>query len=653
MANLNIKTVKFNVERKFPSYIISAIIDCRFGYEGVKLINRPEELDNFYQGIVNREGYIKLLEGGASLYLTRLAKEGARNSTLRLLDNSFRYSHPENIYNIEYEDTSIISKPTISPDEVSLHGSRTYSYELDFRSSSMEDEDYIAVPSYSSSDLSYDDSTIFYFTNLDNSAESKKPNDFTPSVPLGTLGDKSMGINTSSEFNKDNRAKLIYDWYLGILPSEDIDSNGISRYELSGTPGDSNIEADLCVLDETNNKVTLVFSQPVRNIQYFRSNSLNPFTVRSNKNLNQELISISSKLDSIVSFRSKLVGDIDMSLTLKYIRNFEFELELTANFTSEYHYVTLDRDAPLYQGRSIYIEDVIDSDSEFIEASVHLGGRIYSETSDKYTEEQAKNLQGSYILSYGSGGVDLPTLVDGVIEYPFQRSLRLLSEYNKLSNLFLFEEFTNPLFQRECIQNYLYENTTVGIVNIPETETTEVGIRNYLLDDPERELVLYTYGRSELNSTLIDNSFFYALNCIEGNFKGKIIEDSIPKDVDPNVLELLESLRINTIDSNKDFHFVNEIINLESFLRPHYLMVANYVKIYLSRYLQSNLGLYPKDLENKVNIELSKVSEYSNLIDTLNVRSFTSTNNNLDLILDLNLRGLIGRSLDVIIKINK
>jgi hypothetical protein len=73
----------------------------------------------------------------------------------------------------------------------------------------------------------------------------------------------------------------------------------------------------------------------------------------------------------------------------------------------------------------------------------------------------------------------------------------------------------------------------------------------------------------------------------------------------------------------------------------------------MTRFLRSNLGIFPKDLLRKIQVELSKLSEYSNLIDSLGVSDYTYENNNLNLSLNLNLSGLIGRSIDVVIQINK
>lgn len=647
MANLNIKAVNYNIKKIYPSYTVTAIVDCEYGHEGIKYVSSPEELDKYYQGIKNREGLISLLESGASLYLTRLNREGTRSSTLRLLDNEFKYCHPK-IYDIlgTSAQQSVSLNEDQSIDLVSLHKSHTYSYVIDFNVTNMEDEDYIAIPQLYLEDLDYDNSVLFYFTNLNpvEGEERKYPNDFTPSVPLSTLGSKSLGIDINN-VNKDDRARIIYDWYLGALVP---DSN---KYEFLGAAGDDNLIPDLCELDEEANKVTLVFKKPIRNIQYYNSNSSNKFSVESNIFLNQELIAKSSIGESIVSFKSSIEGNINIQLSLKYVRNYEFELELYTEETSEYHYVTLDKDAPLYEGRSIYLQDVIDTESDIIKAEVHLGGRIYSEL-DSYSMEEAKKLEGTYNISYGVKGDNVPVFNQGVLEYPFERSLNNLLDSDKISNLFLFEEGISKELQTICVEEYLRPNHIVGFYNLAET-LSESEVAELIVEDSNREFLIYTYGRSIINDNIIDNSYLYAQNCINGDFKNKIIEGSIPRSYDNSINTFLDSNSINYLDKTNTYYFINKIVNLEAFLEPSYVLVFNYVKVYLNRFLSSKLGMYSENLKKLINVELSKISSYSSLLDSLTINDFTSTNNNLYLVLDLKLRGLIGKSLDVIININK
>lgn len=648
MAKLNLKSVTYNLQRRYPSYIVSAIVDSTYGYDGVKLISSPEELDKYYQGIKNREGLLRVLNAGSSLLLTRLDRKDTRRSTLRVLENNFRYCHPPEYDRVDYESQESVDF-LLDSDKVSLHKTHTYSYKIDFSLSTMEDEDYIAIPSFfNGNDPEYDNSILIYFTELNpvDFRDRKFPNDFTPSVPLSTLGSKSLAIDIEN-VDENDRAKIIYEWFIGSLELDE------TKYHMVGTPGDSNIVPELCDLDEESNSVTLVFKKPIRNIHYFNSNSTLPFDVSSQIYLNQELITRSSIEDSVVSFETKMVGDINMGISLKHVRDYHFELEINSSEENEYHYVSLDIDEPLYQGRSIFIEDVIGRDSNLVNCSVHLGGRIYSELSDQFTVEKAKSIEGDYILSYGKVGENIPEYIDGILEYPFQRSLNSLMESDILPNIFMFEESISPAFQEECSTKFLIPNSIVGLVNIPETLIEEGDIEEYLLEDSKRELILYTYGRSTINDTLVDNSYLYSLNAITGQFKNSIIEGAIPEDIESNVLSILDSHHINYLEKTQEYHFINKIINVEGFVDPHYILVTNYVTVYMTRFLKSKLGIFPKDLLRMIQVELSKLSEYSNLIDSLGVSDYTYENNNLNLNLNLNLSGLIGRSIDVVIQINK
>ena len=368
---------------------------------------------------------------------------------------------------------------------------------------------------------------------------------------------------------------------------------------------------------------------------------------------NQELINRADPLGSVLSLRSRLEGDITLNVQFNYIKEFEFELEINSGEVQEYHYVSLDRDAPIRQGQSIYLEDVIERNSKIVEAFDHLGTRIASEGNDKFSIEDAKNLEGSYLISYGNKGDNLPSFENGELIYPFDKSITSFISSDTLSNIFLFNDIIDKRFQERVVRELLVPNNIVGIVNIPESVTTQPEIQSLVIEDSLREYLLYTYGRFEINDTLVSNSFYYAINSNTGNFKNQVLDNTLPIIGDREVKGFLENLSINNLSRNKDYYFVNEIININRFLHPHYLLIANYIKIYMTRYLSGRLGTYAEDLRPLVDTELSKISNYSSLIDSVVISNYSSNFNSLSLGIGVELRGLIGSSLDVVITINK
>lgn len=654
MAELNLRTVNFNLQRSFPNYVISSVIDCDWGHRGIKLIQTPEELDRFYEGSEDRDGLISLLEGGSSLLISRLNRTNTKSPTLRIYNNPYKSSHPEVYDYREYPtrpSNELISlNPTFQDthqeliDDVNLNETLTYSIVLDFNDNIMTDEDYIAIPKYFDYDPSFDNSVIFYFTDLNpiNPVDRKFPNDFEPAVELGTLGSESLGIDINNVDSND-RAKIIHEWYLGTLVADP------SKYSIIGTPGDSNLIPEQTILDEENNKLTLVFRRPIRNIRYFKSNGNTPFKISSERFLNQELISEANNSNSIISFNSKIEGDAEMDIKLEYVRRYEYNLTVTFDNFVNTHYVSIDRNVALSQGVSIFIEDVINLESDLIEVDVHLGTDIES---GNFTEEDAKNMAGSYKISYGRLGSLVPF---GNEKTPFQKSIDMFNESGELSNLFLFTTETSKEDQSYALENYLKPNITIGFVNIPESITEEEDLDEFLLEDENREIMLYTYGRSNIQnrSSLVRNSFWYSLNSISGNFKDNIPNNVFPIEIEDSIKSLLDDKKINYLSSNIEGYFIDYVDNFDSFLEPHYLLTANFVKTYITRFLQDQLGRYENDLREILEKEVSKLTIYSPLIDSINIDRYTAVENNLTVVIRVDLSGLVGRSIDVKININR
>jgi hypothetical protein len=653
MGKLNLSSVGYNISRTIPSYVVSSVVDCDYGYYKNKLISSPEDLDRYYGGLKNREGLISLLDGGASLYLKRLNRIGSRCPSLRLLNNNFRYSHPGTFDFVDYEDLEFNNKieAPLSPDNISLYETHTFNYVIDFDNSPLLDEDYIAIPSYKEGDSEYDNSVLFYFTPI--GPTMKFPRDFNPSVPLSTLGSKSIAIDIPEdeerlEYIKNNRAQIIYEWYSGTLTDNVLLNEG--EYEVLGGIGDSNFIPDLSSVD--GNKVTLVFKKSVRNIRYYNSgSSLSKFTVVSDPYLNQELISTVSKYESVISFKALIEGEISLQLSLRHVKGFHFELELSTDVESEYHYISLDINEPLYNGRSIYIEDVIDLDSNLMECSCHLGTSIEE---GSFTEEEAINLEGIYNLALGNKGESEPYFnEESETRLPFYDSIDLLKDGEVYPNIFLFDEFIEPYYQAYAVENFLSEKGIVSFVNIPELVSDPEEIRGYILEDSYREYLIYTYGRYYINESLINNSYLYSLSSITGVFKNSIPEGSLPENILNETYEVLDFYKINYLKKQQDYYFTDSLVNIDSYLDPNYLIIVTFVRNYLTRFLRSQLGTLEDDLERSLRMEVSKVSDYSNHITRLYISDFTQEYNNLNLKLNMELSELVGSNINIVIKITK
>lgn len=651
MAELKIKSVNYNFRRPTSNYIISSIVDCDYGVRGGKIINSSQDLDILYGGLRNRLGFMELLNAGASLYLVRLDKLGSRYPTLRLMNNEFKYCHPlvHDILpdsNLDPEDDLNISYLRTA-DSVSLHKKYTYNYVIDFTDSSMEDEDFVVIPSFNLENPEFDNNVIFYFTSINsqNLLDRKFPDDFSPPVELRTLGDRQIAFNSSNPEVSDRRAEFIYKWYLGLLDTDD------QKYVLVNGQGDENVIPEECILD--GNKVTLVFKKPVRNITYLKSSSYLPFKCYSDLYINQELIAKASVEESILTFKSKLIGDVDIKVNLIHIKGFQFEVQLSLESYFESHYVTLDKDEVFYQGNHLFIEEVINDQSLIAEVSVHLGGRIYSEGSDKYTVDHAKLLEGEYYISYGNEGVDEASVTEeGQLEFPISRSLDYMVSADIYSNLFMFEDDISLRSQRECHERLLKSNYTVGLINIPSSAISKEDIESYINYDT-RELILYSYGQFKFKDIFLDNSFLYALNSISGRFKNSIKEGFIPEGIDEAVIVELDNLYINHVESNKDEYFIGVIRNSPDYMDPRYILVYNYVSLYLTRFLKNKIGEYKDDIYRLTSTEIANINSYSNLIERLSISDFSSEGNNLYFKFDLSISGLIGRSINIIININK
>ena len=654
MAELNLRRVRIQSEIRIPDYIISVVVDSEWGPKGTKLIYTESELDDFYGGVVDREGLIMLLRGGATLAVTKLDRTGGREGTLRLYNSEYKYSSisPHLWESIEFSNVPTANRVSLLStsqdrysdfiEDININESHTYTITLDFNGSQIADEDYIVIPIYYPGDPDYDNGVIFYFTDLNpsNPGDRKYPNDFSPSVELDTLGSKSVGIDINNN-DASSRAELIYNWYVGNLAQDP------TKYNILGSQGDSNLVIDQTILDTVNNKLTLVFYKPIRHVRYHKSNSPNPFRVGVDRYKTQDLIAESNLEGSIVTFKSMLVGDIDQRITLIHKKDFRFELLTTLEGdASDIFYVSLDRNEGLYNGESIFIEDVLKRESQFIKSSVHLGTKI---DEGLFTVEDAVKLAGEYPLGYGSRGNLIPNAPGESI---YENTINTLIDSEIDSNLFLFDSNRNITEQKYVIDNYLTPNTIIGIYNLRESQLEN--IPEHIVSDRDREFVLYTAGDSGVTytSSIIRNNYFYAYGCISGDFQHEIPKNIFPNQGNTSINDLAR-YKINTLNNNLASYFVDSIINLDSFTEPQYLLVGSYIKVRLTRYLRNNLGQQPIKLRELLETEVSETSEYSTLISGININSFTQTDNNLQVSVNVELLNLVGQSIDLQININK
>lgn len=679
MADLNLKNITFGRRYTNSSYIVSTIVDPEYGFPGVKLIKSPNELKNYYGEFSNKQGFYELLQNGSYLLLGKLNRKGSRAGTLRILNSEFRYCNPFHKYfsKLDDEDNSLqCFLPTgIKIEDVLKYNKYTYSYTIDFNTSQIVDEDRIIIPKYNNIDEEYDNDVIFYFTDL-SIPNRKYPNDFVDPIMLNTLGNSSVAFS-STTFPPEDRAQAIYDWYTGNL------QNTSGLVEVLGPQGDSNSIPELCELDTNSNKVTLVFKNPIRNIQYSKSLSpTNKFYVYANYDKTNELISKTNVEESVMSFQSNLIGDEDIKISFKHIKNFFFEINIKSSKVEEFYYVSINPDEPLNYGKSIFIDDILNSESSLVKSESNLGTKIFDGT---FTESEAINLSGDYLLSYGKNGIIEDEVFDSDSIYgpgsksPLEKSVTDLIESDVISNIFVFLEDSLYKSNIEYVyNNYLFPNSMLGVINIPNFITDINILDNYILDDTFRDYLIYTYGNNYLNNLIvndiknkiIDNSFLFINTFISGKFNEKIDKSKYKIVEIPELYEevydsssstltrtelfkFLNNNNINFIRKNSKEYYINGVTTITSQLNMEYMIVANYIKNSSTRFLKNLIGFSNKDIRKKFSVYLSGILNYSKLISNISILDFKKQNEYLNIKLNASLTGLVDESIDITIQINK
>lgn len=663
MAEIILKSVDIRDQSEITNYVTAMVLDCSYGFEGIKLIKSVSELERYYYGLKSRSGLNELINAGSNLLIKRLERKGTTRSTLRLLDHpDLKYVHPKNFdiiddltpYNrvVDVDPYNKILKEKGLADSIQYDRTHTYNYVIDFNDSDMLEGDFIAIPKYTNSVL--DNSILFYFTDFEptDGTSVSFPDDFTPPVTLDSIGVDTIAINAQRTELKDSRAKIIFDWYLGNLYSDD-------RYFHVNGSGDNNVIQSLCELDEVNNKVTLVFKKPVSNIKYNKSVGEKKFSVTSNEHLDYELLADATLNNSIVSFESLLLGKSEFKLKFSYVGDYEFFLDITYRESLESFNVSLDRDALDFSGESLFIEDVLSKNYDLLRCHVNIGTRIESTDIDHFSEEDASKLEGTYYVSKGIVGDASPVYDEDLNynRYPFYDSIDELAESDVPINLFLFDEFSELRYQMYAEENLINNSGTIGLVTIPDefiyVEDKPSYLESYLLPRKRRSHILYVLGESLIKSEFVYNTFYYALIGVRNKFTTFIKDNKFISELDEDDKKILDTYKVNYIENHNEEYYINFIHNHPEFLEPSYLFVANYIHRDIERYLKSNLGKYSNKLYMELSTKLSSLETYSNLVTKLELNKFNINNNEVSVNLDLELSGLSKRILQMQIQINK
>jgi hypothetical protein len=668
MAEIKLTNIKFDKIKSTSDYVISTVLDSSYGFDGVKLITSTEELERYYYGLTERQGLDELLKEGGALAIKRLNRIGTSNSTLRLLDHPIiKYTYPETFdviddldpipekvdideHNLELTDKGI-------GDSIQYYQDYTYNYVIDFNSSDMVEQDYFAIPKYGET-TELDNSVLFYFVDFNPLTGYRLDiSQFDPPVLFDSVGSDLIAINSGDNSLKDQRAKIVWDFYNGNLT--DVNDKIDILYNNSG---DDNFIPSLSSLDEVNNKVTLVFRKPIADIKYNQSLGQNKFTVKSDEYLNYSLITSSTLLNSVVSFKSLLVGDSEFKLDFDYIKNYEYNLKVTYREDEQFFNVSLDRSATNFNGESIFIEDVIEKEYDLLECAVNLGTRIESTGPDNFTPQMAEDLQGTYYVAKGKIGTKDPYTDNlGLTRYPFYDSIDELIEADIDYNLFLFGEFYDKIYLDYTEPLMLTPFNVIGLTTIPDSILFEDDIitkrsliESYLLPRNKRGYLLYILGESEIdNGSYLSNTYYYALNAINSNFFNEITDNKKISQLNKIDQDFLDEYYINYIEYNDENYYINFITNLPEYIEPSYLFIANYINTSVKRFLRSKLSLYAKDLFLELKSNLKGLEKYSDLIKELTIADFKVNNNYVDTKIELELTGLVNRTIEMKITINK
>lgn len=543
--------------------------------------------------------------------------------------------------------------------ELQKYGNRTLVYDIDFNASETINQDYIIIPS---ANRSHWNSNIFIYF-LDEANPVQSPNLFTNNpVSLFSVSSPQFPVLiptdpiAKAEW-QDNRAELVY--------------NILTEGSYSAIPGEMNFNGidigcikSLCVLDKVNNKLRLVFRTPVNDISYYTSNSMtNKFSINSNLTESYKLLTRYSRWDSIISFSSLIQGSIEVEIKVEHIKGYQYYItEIYKDESNTYH-VSLDRDDLDYNGNNIFAENVINGVSRYIKCVVHLkeynqGGSLsgLATYNDIYFNpfSEAPNLTGTYILTKGSEG-DILNTDESYIE-----SVEEIFSSDNDINVFHADIFFEK-FHLTTLLPYLKANQTVCVTSIPDTIlndrlSSEVDIENlldnFLLPDIDREYILYCFGHCRVNEKYTIPSSFYTINkLITGDFAGPIEDNIVMSYLKQGEKDIFTKRYVNYMEESNGSYNVTYISNLPEYLDPIYLLSAIYTKQYFTRFLRSKLGMYPMDLYFKLKSKASSVKSYTSLISSLKIKLFKVEGNNLSVILDLELSGLINKTLALTINL--
>lgn len=539
-------------------------------------------------------------------------------------------------------DLSSINEHKDAYIEMQTLGNKTLVYDIDFGTSELVSEDYLIIPR--SNVANWNSNVMIYFVPEDESTMT--PDDFANPVPINSVSSPQWkriipSDPTAKELMRSERAKFVYDLFTGVHSGMD---SGVIKH--------------LCKLDEVNNKVTLVFSTPVSDIRYYQSNDPNdnPFTVSANSEYTNELLVRFSRVDSVVSFKTLIEGDIEIKIKLTHIEGFKFYLEETYRDRSNTYLVSLyasDRD---YNGENIFIEDVINYSSSFIRCFVHVNNKIES---GEYTSIMASKLEGEYLVTKGlEGENNLSDLT------PYESSLEDLFTSDTELNLFITDVFNEKEYLDKLIP-YLESSQVMAFTNIPDTilspldqvSTDLIEFSNrldlFLVNNSKREYLIYCFGECFVDSLhYIPSSFYQARELIAGNFVGAIRDNLIASSLSDSERGILDKKFINYLEETDNSYNITYITNLPVYLEPIYLLASIYVKQSLTRYLHSKIGEYSMDIYFGLKQEILMIRNYTTLIRLLKINKFSIKSNTLNVIFDLELTGLVGKTLSINISLN-
>lgn len=532
-------------------------------------------------------------------------------------------------YFIDYVDIDVESLPEhmSAYKDIQTTVNKTLVYDIDFGTSSLNDEDFIIIPR--SDVVNWDSNVMIYYVS--SLTPFKTPDDFQMKVTLESVSTPQFKFiipedEAEKEIMRLNRAKYLFDLFTG---------------EINGA--DMGVIKDMCELDEINNRVKLVFSTPVSNISYSSSNDLNsPFTVKSNEKESNSMLVRLARDQSIISFSTLVQGDLEVQLTLKHIENFKFYLTEKVDNNSTTYMISLDEYDVDYNKENIFVENVLNGNSEFLKCIVH------SLPSDP------KSLEGEYLVTKGSKGVDINSNLDN-----YKKSLDYVFESGLDINLFL----TDVFFEKEyldILKSKLLMNEVVGVTMIPDEvliyeEMSEFhsNIDQFLIEDKNREFLIYSFGEVKLNAKRFMPAYFYQVkDLVNGKFLGIIKDNIIASQLRPEECDYLDSKFVNYLEESNSLYNVTDLVNIPTFLNPTYLLISTYVKQLLTRFLRSRIGTYSMGIYFELNLFLSDIRRYNSLIKSIKIDKYEVKENFLIVKFELELTGLVGTVLSINITLN-